>query len=80
MALFGLAQHHQGAGVPQLLDLVRPFAADTYFGVREWAWLAVRPQLVDQLDEAMDALCAWTGEPDVYIRRFAVEALWPRGV
>ncbi|WP_439530091.1 HEAT repeat domain-containing protein [Pannonibacter sp.] len=80
LALFGLARLHEEAPVADVLAMVRPFAADGHFGVREWAWLAVRPRLVRDLDQSIAALTPWTGDPDVNIRRFAVEALRPRGV
>jgi 3-methyladenine DNA glycosylase AlkC len=80
LALFGLARHKDDATVADVLTMVRPFAADGHFGVREWAWLAVRPRLVRDLDLSIAALADWTGDADVNIRRFAVEALRPRGV
>lgn len=59
---------------------IRPFAADRHFGVREWAWMAVRPALAARLTAAIDALTPWVSDPDPNIRRFAVEVLRPRGV
>jgi 3-methyladenine DNA glycosylase AlkC len=64
----------------ELLKRIRPFADDAHFGVREWAWLAVRPQLVEQLDESIRLLSKWSQEKSPYLRRFASEALRPRGV
>lgn len=80
LAAFGLAHGLQGAGVTDILSEIRPFARDTHFGVREWAWLSVRPLLVGDLDTAIAALSEWTQETDFRLRRFAVEALRPRGV
>lgn len=79
-AVFGLSKHLHDASIKQVLAMVRQFAADSHFGVREWAWLAVRPRLVEELPESISALTSWTSEADVNIRRFAVEALRPRGV
>lgn len=80
LAVFGLAKHLQDAPIPRVLTMVRQFAADSHFGVREWAWLAVRPRLTAELPLAISLLAAWTKEADVNLRRFAVEALRPRGV
>lgn len=69
--------------LPQRLAAIQPFADDGHFGVREWAWLAVRPQLADTattLADSIRLLSHWTGHPSAYIRRFASEALRPRGV
>ncbi|WP_321364902.1 DNA alkylation repair protein [uncultured Celeribacter sp.] len=80
LVIYGLAIDLETADIPTVLDTVRPFASDIHFGVREWAWLAVRPRLVRDLDQSIAALAPWTLERDPLLRRFAVEALRPRGV
>ena len=80
LAIYGLAVDLDTADIPAVLDTVRPFAADSHFGVREWAWLAVRPRLVRDLEQSIAALAPWTLERNPLLRRFAVEALRPRGV
>lgn len=69
-----------GLGVVERLAAVRPLADDAHFGVREWAWMAVRPHLAQELESSVTLLAQWTVEPSEYLRRFASEALRPRGV
>lgn len=59
---------------------IRPFADDEHFGVREWAWIAVRPQLAADLDRSIEHLADWAHLPSERLRRFASESLRPRGV
>lgn len=62
------------------LDSIKALADDPHFGVREWAWMAVRPHLVEDLVATIDYLTAWTGLPSERLRRFACESIRPRGV
>jgi 3-methyladenine DNA glycosylase AlkC len=75
-------EHHgkQANPLPRQLERFKPLAADTHFGVREWAWLALRPQLAANIDAALAALQAWTQDSDENLRRFASESTRPRGV
>jgi 3-methyladenine DNA glycosylase AlkC len=70
------------ADVPlaERLAEVRPLADDANSGVREWAWLAMRPHIAVSLPEAFALLTAWTADPSPRIRRFASEATRPCGV
>jgi len=62
------------------LDALRPLADDAHFGVREWAWLAVRPHIVSEPLRVLTHLHGWSTDPSPNVRRFACEALRPRGV
>ncbi len=69
-----------GFTIREKLNRIRVFAADHHFGVREIAWMAVRPAIAEQLLTSIDILANWTQNEDPHIRRFATESTRPRGV
>jgi 3-methyladenine DNA glycosylase AlkC len=56
------------------------FADDSHFGVREWAWLAMRPQLIENLETSIKFMAKNTRSKSERIRRFCCESIRPRGV
>lgn len=62
------------------LTAIKPFADDTHFGVREIAWMAIRPNVAEDLEAAFEGLMLWAESPRENLRRFASELTRPRGV
>jgi 3-methyladenine DNA glycosylase AlkC len=62
------------------LSLAKIFARDPHFTVREWAWIAVRPQVAANIHSAIALLEQWAVDDDSSVRRFASEVTRPRGV
>ncbi|GAB1857473.1 HEAT repeat domain-containing protein [Flavobacteriaceae bacterium MHTCC 0001] len=74
------AESVQHDTIPDLLQVMKPYAADSHFGVREVVIFATKERLIEDLDVAINTLSKWALEADENIRRYAVETLRPVGV
>lgn len=66
--------------IEERLDLVRPIADDANPGVRETAWIMLRPHIARDIRHSIKILEPWVHEDSANIRRYATEATRPRGV
>lgn len=66
--------------LPELLQIMRPYAEDSHFGLREVVIFATKDRLAGDLLAAIDLLIPWTSSNDENARRYAIEALRPIGV
>lgn len=65
------------------LEKIKQLAADPHFGVREIAWIALRPAISknsEELEKTINILSVWAQNGNENIRRFASEITRPRGV
>jgi 3-methyladenine DNA glycosylase AlkC len=66
--------------IKQKLEKIEFFAIDPHFGVREMAWISVRDQIIESLEESIEILTDWAASDLEGKRRFASESTRPRGV
>ena len=64
----------------QRMTALEPLAVDPHFGVREMAWMGMRPAIENELEHAIELLAAWTTREHEGLRRCASEATRPCGV
>jgi 3-methyladenine DNA glycosylase AlkC len=78
IAAFGVTARSDCLG--EALDALRPFADDSHFGVREWAWIALRHHGGDEVVTLVPELSSWALDRSPRVRRFSSEVLRSRGV
>lgn len=69
-----------GLTLARRIEVLEPLAADPHFGVRETAWMALRPAIEAELEEAIELLTDWAEHADANLRRCASEVTRPCGV
>lgn len=70
----------ENVSLQEKLSIIKPLADDRNPGVREWAWMALRPFIAQDIETSMEFLLPWTEDPSANIRRYASEVTRPRGV
>ncbi|MFZ5954012.1 MAG: DNA alkylation repair protein [Candidatus Dependentiae bacterium] len=78
IACFLIAQTSQPFN--EKLTLIYDLANDSHFGVREWAWLCLREEIIKNPHQGIKNLLPWAHNSKENIRRFACEITRPRGV
>lgn len=66
--------------IASALEAIKPLANDPHFGVREWAWIALRPTIRLDIKQSIKLLKTWVFDSQPNIRRFAIEITRPRSV
>ncbi len=64
----------------QKIKALEALATDAHFGVRELAWMALRPSIANELTVGINELAKWSLHKNENLRRFASECTRPRGV
>lgn len=76
----GYAIGMQDLSLEDILKQIEPLANDPHFSVREWAWIAIRARVINELDLSLELLKPFAKSKHENLRRFAVELTRPRGV
>jgi 3-methyladenine DNA glycosylase AlkC len=71
---------HAQLTFPEAVAALKPLILDPNPGVREWAWMALRPQVIVDPLYAIQQLEGMVHDPQSFVRRFAIEVTRPRGV
>ncbi len=66
--------------IEEKLNKALNLVADKHFGVREVVWMALRPEIDNNLEKSIAILHEWTHSDNENIRRFTTESTRPRGV
>jgi len=66
--------------ISDLITIMKPYAADPHFGVREVVIFCCKSNLIKELDTSIDILSRWTTDSNQNIRRFVAESMRPIGV
>ena len=61
-------------------ELIKPLADDEHFGVREWAWMALRHEVLANPEKTILYFMKWAACDRPNLRRFASEITRPAGV
>lgn len=79
-ACYAVNDDHHAPPLSSRLEQTLVFAADSNMSVREAAWMAFRPHVAAQFDQAMPMLTRLAAHDNANVRRFAVEITRPRSV
>lgn len=64
----------------QKVKAIVPYAKDAHFGVREWAWMAIRNDIANDFGMLYECIFPLSTNRNEYVKRFSVESIRPRGV